>query len=325
MSLDVLSIGGALVDLVFAVDFDFIKKFKLKKGSPIERIPLNYLELSIELNKRPFISAGGSAANVCKTTAKLGLNSGFMGKIGRDNFGKFFNKAIQHQGVQTVLQQEVPKKTGRTYVFITPDGDRTMCPFFEANEEQESYEIQKSLKNKSLSKLIFLDSYSLIYKREFNPSLFKNKKHTLALDLSNTTIVHYFRKYFLELIYAGYIQLLFANEEEICALTEIEDPLLACHSLQDFCELIVIMKGNKGSIALSKREFQACPAKEVKVVDRTGVGDAFIGGFLFGYLKKRPLKEALECGSYLAQACLKTRGAELPLSFFKRPLLPSFS
>ncbi len=147
MRLDLLSLGGALVDLILPVNFSLLRRFGLKKGHSLERLNLSHQEILNESVLRPLMISGGSANNVTKAAAGFGLKCAFVRKVGIDDLGFFFLKSILNFNILPLLCQESQKETGQTLVLLTPDGDRTMCPKLGASLEIKSSEVALYLKN----------------------------------------------------------------------------------------------------------------------------------------------------------------------------------
>ena len=104
----------------------------------------------------------------------------------------------------------------------------------------------------------------------------------------------------------------FANEQEILSLIKaknFDDVILFGKQLG---KLLVITRGEKGSIAIHKNDVVECNSKKnLKIIDLTGAGDLFAAGFLHGYVNKLSIKESLEKGTEMSSKVIQKIGARL--------------
>ena len=76
--------------------------------------------------------------------------------------------------------------------------------------------------------------------------------------------------------------------------------------------LIVITRGEKGAVAINKKEILECSAKkDLQIKDLTGAGDLFAGGFLHGLINNKSTKESLETGTEMSSKVIQIIGARL--------------
>ena len=81
---------------------------------------------------------------------------------------------------------------------------------------------------------------------------------------------------------------------------------------QKINKLMVITRGDKGAIAIHGEEVFECSAKKnLKVIDLTGAGDLFAGGFLHGYTNGKTIKESLNKGTELSSRVIQIIGARI--------------
>ena len=108
------------------------------------------------------------------------------------------------------------------------------------------------------------------------------------------------RESFLELI-DNYIDVVFCNESEVLSLFKKND-LQSCKKLiSSICELVIITLGSKGSLVINKGESEEVKAKKLgNIIDTTGAGDLYAGGFIHGLIKNYALKRCGEMGSICA-------------------------
>jgi sugar/nucleoside kinase (ribokinase family) len=129
----ILGIGNALVDILARIDDDsLLKELNLPKGSmqliDEEGVRLLYEKAGHLLNDK---ASGGSAANTINGLANLGVKTGFIGKIGNDEFGNFFNSDLEKSNIEPYLLRG-KNSSGTSTVLISPDSERTLATFLGA-------------------------------------------------------------------------------------------------------------------------------------------------------------------------------------------------
>ena len=137
-----------------------------------------------------------------------------------------------------------------------------------------------------------------------------NNANKVAMSLSDLFCVERHKPHFFDLI-KNKLDITFANEQEIMSLINTKN----FNEVVEFSKnqkLTIVTRGNKGSIAIDKDSVAECNAKEnLKIVDLTGAGDLFAGGFLDGYTKGKTMKESLEKGTEMASKVIQIIGARL--------------
>ncbi len=306
----ILGIGNALVDVMTKIDNDkVLRQFSLPKGSMqmVDHIKSAEVKAGTEKFKKS-LTSGGSAANTLHGLGMLGLKTGFIGSVGKDKTGDFFEKDMKAAGVNTFLIRR-ESVTGTAVALISPDSERTFATHLGAATELEA----KDLKSK------FFQGYDILYLEGyliFNMPLVveacriaKARKMKVALDLASYNVVEAKHPEFREII-EKYVDIVFANEEEAKAFTGFE-PEKALNILAEKCEVAVIKTGSKGSIIKRGEEIIKVGVIKVKPVDTTGAGDLYASGFLYGYAHDYPLDVCGQIGSLLAGNVIKTIGAKM--------------
>lgn len=311
-----LGLGNALVDLLVQLDNDsVIKSLNFPKGSMqlIEQEEIGSITKMIESLPVMMVS-GGSAANTIHGLACLGNECGFIGKVGRDELGRFYDTDLSNAGVKSyiLLSNAV---TGHAYTLITPDTERTFATFLGAAVE---------MKSNDLNPEIFAD-YDLLHIEGYlvqNTDLIKSalqiaKENGLkiSLDLASFNVVESNIK-FLTHIIPEYVDILFANEEEARAFTG-KNPLEAIKMVASQCETAVVKIGKQGSLVRSGNEQVRVTAIPSDVVDTTGAGDQYAAGFLHGFSIGLDLEKCGQLGSLLAGKVIENFGARIKPEFWK--------
>ena len=300
---DLVGIGNAIVDIVTNVDDQFLKKNQLQKGS----MNLINLDDSSEILKGCEIIkqiSGGSAANTVVSLANLGNNVEFIGRIKDDDFGNFFSQDIKESGaIFNSKAIETKKSSAHSIILITPDAQRTMCTYLGASTHFEPNNINyDSIKN---SKYLYLEGYlwdSELAKKAFIQAaeIAKESKTKIILSLSDSFCVDRHRESFLNLI-TEFVDILFCNEAEIKSLFKEVDLNKCKLEIQSLCELAVITLGEKGSLIICKNNVEEIkPFIFGKLLDTTGAGDIFAGGFIHGLINNYSLNNCGNIGSICA-------------------------
>ncbi len=312
MPIDVLTIGNAIVDVLARVDEAFLEKNELVKASMrlIEEPEAHRL---YELVGPSVIISGGSAANTAAGISSLGGRAAFVGKVRDDQLGEFFTHDIRATGVIFEGQPATSgPATARSFILITPDGERTMNTYLGACTTLSPKDIDKVMVEEAA--VTYLEGYLWdppAAKDAFVKAaqLARQAGRKVALTLSDSFCVDRHRSSFRELI-ARDIDILFANERELASLYETRFFDEALQHVRKEVELAVLTRSEAGSIVAFKDEFHIIEAKKIaKLVDATGAGDLYASGFLFGLTRGRPLAECARLGSLAAAEVISHLGA----------------
>ena len=306
----VLGIGNAIVDVICKVDEGYIERNSLTK-STMKLVNENELKKLLEDLKIEETVAGGSVANSIVSLAQLGNKVGFIGKISDDELGSKYEEGLNLEKVKyfyTKKKEKIP--TGTCLILVTPDSERTMVTFLgTAGKISESDIDIKAIKE---SEVLFLEGYLWDEgepKKAFDKAI--NHSNKVAMSLSDLFCVERHKKHFLNLVEAK-LDITFANEQEIMSLInakKIEDVIEFSKKIK---KLVVITRGEKGAIAIKNEKVVECSAKKnLNIIDLTGAGDLFAGGFLDGFIKRKSIEESLERGAEMSSKIIQIIGARL--------------
>ncbi|MEO1200205.1 MAG: adenosine kinase [Pseudomonadota bacterium] len=301
---DVIGIGNAIVDVLAPSEDDFLVADGLAKGSMrlIDEVEAERLYARMG----PAVeTSGGSAANTIAGLASLGADAAFIGKVRDDLLGQVFGHDIRALGVgfDTTPATE-GAATARCMILVTPDGERTMNTFLGASRELTTDDIDPGLIQSSST--LYLEGYLWDpdnAKKAFVKAseIARAAGREVALTLSDGFCVDRFRDEFLELIRSGQVTIVFANEHEARALYQTGDIETAVDALAKDVPLAVVTRGEEGATVVTGDSRVSVPAAETSnVVDLTGAGDLFAGGFLFGLARNYPLDAAARLGTLCA-------------------------
>jgi sugar/nucleoside kinase (ribokinase family) len=234
--------------------------------------------------------------------ASLGGRGAFVGKVRNDQLGGIFQHDIRASGVgfETPAAADGPP-TGRCLIFVTPDAQRTMGTYLGASVELAPEDLDEGLIGRA--KVTYLEGY--LWDAPDAQAAFLEAARMAHDTLSDPFCVERHRESFIELI-GGHVDLLFANEVEVCSLFQVESFDQALQETRGHCEIAALTRSAKGSVVLGDGEVHVVDAEPVaKVVDTTGAGDLYAAGFLNGYTLGKGL---FDCGRVGALAAAEVIG-----------------
>lgn len=308
---NILGIGNALVDILTQIPNDnILEQLQLPKGS------MHHVDVETSLRYGEFLkqyglamAAGGSTANTMSGVAKLGVETGYIGKVGRDERGRFFKNAMRETGVKPLmLTTDTP--TGCAEAIISTDGERTFATYLGAALELCAEDIHPEM----------LDGWDVFYVEGYlvqNHALLdkvlplaKAKGMRTALDMASFNVVEDNRDYLRQLT-KDYLDIVFANEEEARAFTHLEDPKAALNELASMCDIAVVKLGAEGSLVQHGDEVITIGPIPAHVIDTTGAGDLWAAGFMAGLVQDKPLEQCAKMGATLAANIIEVIGAKM--------------
>jgi adenosine kinase len=310
---DVLGIGNAIVDVIARAEEDFLVAHGMNKSAMAlideERAHAIYEAMgdSVEIS-------GGSAANTIAGVASFGARAAFIGKVKDDGLGATFAREIRKSGVvfDTPPAKDGPS-TARSYILVTPDGERTMNTFLGAAQNLHPDDIDVALVQDAA--ITYLEGYL------WDPAHAKNAfvkaakaaheaNRMVALTLSDAFCVDRWRDEFIQLVRSKTVDLLFANETELHSLYETGDFDSAVAALQKDAKLAVVTRSEKGCVVVQPNLIEAIPCFPVeRVIDTTGAGDLFAAGFLFGLARNKDHHAAARLAALAAAEVIQHLGA----------------
>ena len=306
----ILGIGNAIVDVICKVDESYLTNNNLTKSTMKLVDEIEFKKLLSTLKIENTIS-GGSVANSIVGLSQLGNQVGFIGKVNDDDLGQKYEDGLKKEKVDYLYSKKKEiLPTGTCLILITPDSERTMCTFLGTAGKINELDINiEAVKN---SQVTFLEGY-LWDKGEPKSAFNKAIKYsnTVAMSLSDLFCIERHKLEFLDLIKTK-LAITFANEQEITSLIDakkFEDIVLFG---QELGKTIIVTRGEKGSMAITKDEIIECKSKkDLKIIDLTGAGDLFAAGYLHGYINNLTVRESLEKGTEMSSKIIQRIGARL--------------
>jgi sugar/nucleoside kinase (ribokinase family) len=312
-TLDVIAIGNAIVDVMAPCADALIEKLDLVRGGMTLVDTARAQELYDAMGPAREIS-GGSAANTLAGLAALGARCAFIGQVADDQLGEVFAHDIRAGGIDfaTAARAGDPP-TARCLIFVTPDGQRTMNTFLGASQFLPAAALDETVI--ASAKVLYLEGYlwdpeepRAAMRRAIEASRGAGRK--VAFTLSDAFVISRHGDDFRALIAAGQIDILFANNTELAALTGEVDFDAGIAALAPKVPVLVVTRGAAGAVAVAGAERAEVAAEPVaRVIDTTGAGDLFAAGFLAGHVRGESLTTCLTMGAVAAAEIISHYGA----------------
>ena len=306
----IIGIGNAIVDVICKVEDKYLFDNGLTKSTMklVDETEFNKLLSTLKIEDTV---SGGSVANSIVGLSRLGNKVGFIGKINDDKLGQKYEEGLKKENVDYFYSKKKETlPTGTCLILITPDSERTMCAFLGTAGKISKNDIDEDLvKN---SEMVFLEGYLWDEgepKSAFDKAI--NNSNKIAMSLSDQFCVERHKPHFLDLI-KNKIDLTFTNEQEITSLIDAKNFQEIISFSQQLEKIIIITRGEKGSVAVINNEIIECESKkDLDIVDLTGAGDLFAAGYLHGYINGLTPLESLKKGTEMSSLIIQKVGARL--------------
>jgi sugar/nucleoside kinase (ribokinase family) len=310
---DVAGIGNAIVDVIFPVPDDFLLEHGIAKAA-MTLIDEFRAEQLIALAEDAKQVSGGSAANTMAGLASFGAKGKFIGKVKNDSLGRRFAEDLKTAGVHfDTPMADASLPTACSLIAVTPDGQRSMSTFLGACRELTPDDIDPS----EIGAIDFLYIEGYLWDEEQPKEAIRKAiaasrgaGRSVAFTLSDPFCVGRYRDEFLHLMKTD-IDILFANEEEVKALFEVDTFNEALKATKAWHGIAALTRSENGCVIVGGNgEMRVLPAERVpQVVDTAGAGDQFAAGFLYGLSRKRDLRTAARLGAVAAAEVISHYGA----------------
>src|SRR5918997_416152 len=285
-AIDVLTLGNAIVDVLAHTDDAFLAARKLHKGAMQLIDEPRAEELFAAMGPATVVS-GGSGANTAVGVASLGARAAFIGKVKDDELGRLYTHDLHAVGVafQVPPAQDGPA-TARSFILVTPDGERTMNTYLGASQHLGPEDVDPHTVR--AARIVYLEGYLWDppeAKKAFRKAMTiaHVSGNRVALTLSDAFCVDRYRDEFLGLIREGGIDIVFANIHELKSLYQTADEATALAALREEGVVGVVTRSAEGALVVTREETRAVPAHPIgTLVDTTGAGELFAAGFLSG-------------------------------------------
>jgi sugar/nucleoside kinase (ribokinase family) len=311
--IDVLTLGNAIVDVIAQTDEAFLLAQNVHKGA-MQLIDEARAEALFGAMGPATIVSGGSGANTAAGVASLGVRAGFIGKVKDDETGRLFAHDLKAIDVHyDVAPAEDGPATARSFILVTPDGERTMNTYLGACQNLTPQDVNPETVR--ASRFVYLEGYLWdppAAKEAFRKAvaIAHEAGNRVALTLSDAFCVDRYRDEFLGLMRDGSLDILFANIHELQSLYVTSDSDSALAALRQEGVLGVVTRSAAGALVVTREETRSVPAFPVeRVVDTTGAGDLFAAGFLAGLAERLDLTDCARLGGLAAAEVIGHLGA----------------
>ncbi len=263
---DVLVVGELNIDIIL----DNLKRFP-EIGKEI-------------LAGKMTLALGSSSAILASNISSLGARVAFIGKVGKDKFGELVIESLQNKNVDvSMIKVDESLTTGATIV-LNVNEDRANTTYPGAMEYLTIHDISDA--DLCKAKHLHFSSYFLqpgMWGQLGN--LFRRAKQnglTTSFDMQWDPLETW--KLDMEEV-LPYVDVFLPNETELLCLTRQESLKNAIETIKKYTNILVIKRGNKGSIVCAKgEERDLAPFLNEQVVDAIGAGDSFNAGFIFKFI-----------------------------------------
>jgi sugar/nucleoside kinase (ribokinase family) len=308
---DVVAVGHAIVDVLAPTGDDVVAELGLTKGAMTlvddEQAERIYAALgpAVEVS-------GGSAANTAVGLAALGADAAFVGKVRDDQLGAVFAHDIRAARVRfAVPAATAGPPTGRSIILVTPDAEKTMCTNLGIGGALLPGDVDEELI--SAARIVYIEGYlcgpphmDATVEQVFAAAT----RHAtmVALSLSDPVWVQLYGRELDRLL--DRVDLLFANEQEACALAGSDDLNVVAARLAARVDTVVVTLGASGALVAHGGDVVRASATPVEqVVDTTGAGDMFAAGFLYGVTRDLGMERSARLGGVVAAEIVSHLGA----------------
>ncbi len=306
----ILGIGNALVDVLTQLkNDDLLFTLELPKGS-MQLVDAKKSEQIQEHSKnlKKQMASGGSAANTIHGLAKLGVETAFIGTIGKDEIGDFFHNDLKNNNITPLLIKS-SSPSGISNAMISKDGERTFGTFLGAAIELSANHINDN--QFTDYDILHVEGY-LVQNHELLEAILKTAKNNglkVSIDLASYNVVEDNIDFIKEMV-TKYVDIIFANEEEAKAFTGME-PEAALEEISKVADIAIVKIGKKGSMIKQGNTIVNVDVREIEPIDTTGAGDIYAAGFLYGLINNFGFKKSGELGSLLASTVIENIGAKI--------------
>jgi ribokinase len=261
------------------------------------------------------LTPGGSAANVAAWAQRCGLDTAFVGKIGRDRLGELAKEDLLQENVNAYFVDSSAHLTGSVAVFVDHTGERSMI----SGKGADHYLLPSELPTELLQrgKHLHLTAWSF-FSDPPRTAARKAAKLAQAEGLSLSFDPGSFQMIremgvakFLSFSQDLGIDIFLPNHEEGSILTGLEQPEEIAASLADIYPnaLIMLKLDAKGSLVYQQGKATYLPSPDNKLIDATGAGDSFAGAFLSQYLQHKDAVKAAKFATRISGWVIEQLGA----------------
>lgn len=302
---DVITFGSAVVDIF--VDTDVSEKGKFMQ------YPVGSKLLAKELR----FDVGGGGTNTAVAFSRFGFKTGYIGKMGDDMGGKRILSLLKKENVEFLGRQEKDATSGYSVILDSKEDNRTVLTYKGINNEMKNSDLKKS---KIKTKWLYLSSLlgksfetqkklvNNLHKKDvkiaFNPSDYLIKRKNLKPILKKCEVL-ILNKEEAEMLIEGKNK---KSKKKIKGGKQVENLLKGLQELGP--RVVVVTNKDKETMAFDGDEFYSIKPHKVKVVERTGAGDAFASAFVAGQIAGKSIDDSLKLGLEESESVIKYVGTK---------------
>lgn len=297
----IVCIGGATQD-VFLAGKALAGKRDVRTKATVEQFPLGS---KVDIDGVVY-STGGGATNAAVTFARQGLTTAFVGKIGNDPAGAEVLRTLRHEAVNVdLVMKDTNSGTSYSTIMVAPSGERVVLVYRGASH---------NLTTKSMHWDAIKGEWLYITSLAGNFDVLKQLiKHAKTRSMKVAFVPGE-----LELAKPKKVRALLSSIDILLGNTQEMKELFGIHDIKELmlntigvCPFIVATDAANGVyVSDSDRIYQAPAYKKVKVLDRTGAGDAFASGFVSVIALGGSVADAVTLGSANATSVVQHYGAK---------------
>ncbi len=318
---DVLTIGPAFIDMFIDVDDEYLKSKGMEKARS-HRINRQQFEEIIK-ECPPYMTAGGGCStNTAFSMAALGLKVAWSFKLTDDEFGRKFVDELNEAGIYfNTPFTKSEEGTGSCIIFLSKDGERTMCPYFGSQSDFSSDDVDENMIKEA--KVLYTAGCSLDDKTNaaVKKALSLAKKHGVVTTFNafDVKALKAHREFFEDVINGGLVDILFGNEAEMKTLFEKDDSEELFEFLKSKPYTVVITRDKYGAVVAGKGIRVDAPCTPIEnIVDATGAGDSFVAGYLYAFCRGKDEYTCAKKGNEVASVTVMQKGARPTLGEAQR-------
>lgn len=270
---DVIVVGDYFIDMIFT-------------GLP------QFPELGKEIYGSGFAMLPGGAYNTVAAMHRLGLNVGWAGDFGSDEFSQFVLNQARKEGLSEALFVRHHQPMRRITVAASFPGDRAFMTFTDPGPR-----VPGAIKALALSfaKAVYLPGLYYGGWFEAGLSMIRARGMKLIMDGNSSEETLESQPQVLKALHS--VDLFMPNASEARRLTGLADVGEAAHALSRLIPLVVVKDGANGAYSCQHGKLLHMPAISVTPLDTTGAGDSFNAGFVRAWLDEKPLEDCLRWGN----------------------------
>lgn len=277
-------------------------------GKPVDKWPERG---KLDLVERMELHTGGCATNTGVALAKIGVDTGVIGKVGNDGFGDFIVRALEQSGIDSSgIVRDDATATSATMVMVHGDGERSFIHYLGANatlvESDVNFDVIRN------AKILHVAGSLLMPGIDGEPTgrILKRARELgvmTSLDTAWDSKGRWMSAVRPSLEHTDYFLPSFEEAKMIAGRETPEDVAKAL--LDAGVGTVGLKMGEAGCYVRTADVELRVPRYEVKAVDACGAGDSFVAGFLTGVIHGWDLEKTVRFANAVGACCVTAMGA----------------